>query len=96
MGGGSKGKIFEFTMIKQLKSNYALLPIVLVGCFGASLSAFAIIRTLSRSPDVSINRVGNPRPYERLLTEDNKPVQYKYFSTLDYKKLQIERPSYEK
>lgn len=92
MAGGSKGKIVEFTMGKQLRKNYSLLPIVFIGVFGMGLSAFAIIRTLARSPDVSINRRGNPRPYEKYLTEENKPVQYKYFTTLDYNKMNIERP----
>jgi hypothetical protein len=92
MGGEAKGKLFEFTLLKQVKGNYSLIPLVLIGAFGVSLSAFQIIRTLSRSPDVSINRVGNPRPYERFITEDGKPVQYKYFSTVDYNKLSVDRP----
>ncbi|CAF0719411.1 unnamed protein product [Brachionus calyciflorus] len=93
MGGGAKGKLFEISIMKQLRNNYALLPIVVAGAFGLSLSAFAIVRTLSKSPDVKINRFSSEKPYERLLTPDGKPVQYKYFSTLDYSKLpQHEKP----
>ena len=91
-GGGEKGKLFEIAILKHLKSNYALYPIVFVGVFGMGLSAFQIIRTLAKSPDVCINRVGNPKPYENYVTADGKAVQYKYFSTLDYNKLPIERP----
>ena len=96
MGGAAKGKLFEFTMGKQLRGNYSLYPIVFIGIFGMSLSAFQIIRTLSKSPDVCINRPKNPRPYEKYLTSDGKPVQYKYFSTVDYSKLPIinERPKF--
>ena len=86
MGGGEKRPLVEFTMMKQLRKNYALIPIVLVGAFGMGLCAFQITRTLTTSPDVSINRKGNPKPYENFI-RDGKYVQYKYFSTMDYSKL---------
>ncbi|CAF0712153.1 unnamed protein product [Brachionus calyciflorus] len=89
------GKMFEFTLGKQIQKNYSLLPIVLCGAFGLSLSGFAIMRTAFKSPDISVNRRGNPKPYERYMTEDGRPLQYKYFSTLDYSKLPpSERPNY--
>lgn len=90
MGGEAKGKLFEISILKQLKGNYSLLPIFCVGVFGIGLSTFAIIRTLSRSPDVKLNRFSSEKPYERLITPDGKPVQYKYFSTLDYNKLPLD------
>lgn len=87
------GRLFNFTVGKQIKKNYALLPIVVCGIFGISLSSFAIIRTLIKSPDVSVNRRSNPRPYERYVDKNGKPIQYKYYSTLDYSKLPpSERP----
>ena len=95
MGGDAKGgKLFEFQMVKQLKKNYSLYPIVFIGIFGMGLASFQIIRTLIRSPDVSINRRGNPNPYDNLITPEGKYVQYKYFTTLDYNKMaeQSERP----
>ena len=93
MGGEAKGKLFEVSIMKQVRANYSLLPIVCVGIFGMGLSAFAIARTLSRSPDVKVNRFNQDKPYERLVSPDGKPVQYKYFSTLDYSKLpQHEKP----
>lgn len=93
MGGDAKGKIFEFTIRKQLKANYSLYPIFFVGLLGCGLASFQIIRTLFRSPDVTINK-RNPKPYDKFITDDGKYVQYKYFSTVDYKKLadQNERP----
>jgi hypothetical protein len=86
MSGGDK-KLFKVGLIKQLKSNYSLMPIVFIGAFGVCLSAFQITRTLTRSPDVVINRSSNPKPYEKMLHEDGKFVQYKYFTTLDYKNM---------
>jgi NADH dehydrogenase (ubiquinone) 1 alpha subcomplex subunit 4 len=94
MAGGAeaKNKMIEFPMMKQIKGNYSLLPIVLIVGFGMGLSVFAMGRNLLRSPDVSINRRGNPKPYERLVNQDGSAVQYKYFSTLDYSKIQSDRP----
>lgn len=93
MGGEAKGKLFEISLWKQLKSNYSLMPIAFIGVFGISLSAFAILRTLTKSPDVQLNRRGNPKPYEKLVTPEGAPVQYKYYTTIDYNKLpSTERP----
>lgn len=87
------GKLFQVSIGNQIKKNYALLPIMMCGVFGISLSSFAIIRTMIKSPDVSINRRSNPRPYERYIDKNGKPIQYKYYSTLDYEKLFLnERP----
>jgi hypothetical protein len=93
MGGEAKGKMFEFQIGKQLRGNYSLYPLFLIGAFGCSLAAFQIVRTLFRSPDVTINK-RDPKPYDKFITSDGKYVQYKYFSTVDYKKLadQNERP----
>ena len=92
MGGVAKEKMIDFPIMKQVRKNYSLFPIVVVVGFGCALSAFAIVRTLTRSPDVSINRRGNPKPYEYLETKDGNAVRYKYFSTLDYNKFKSERP----
>ena len=87
MTGGAQGKMFEFTMMKQLRSNYSLLPIVFVGIFGMGLSAFQIVRTLALSPDVCLNKKGSQKPYEKYLTDDGRHVQYKYYAQMDYKAL---------
>ena len=83
-GTADSGKLFEFSMIKQLRANYSLLPIVFIGVFGLGLSAFQIVRTLSLSPDISINKKSNQHPFEKYLKEDGKHVQYKYYSTMNY------------
>ena len=92
MGGEAKAKMFDFSLGKQLKKNYSLYPIVFIGIFGISLSAFQIIRTLSRSPDVAINKKGNPKPYEHFITPEGKAIQYKYYTTKDFAKVDIEKP----
>ncbi len=88
--GGPAEKIFRIEILQQIKKNYSLVPIFAIAVFGMSLSAFAIFRTVSRSPDVIVNRPGNPKPYNNYLTKDGKFVQYKYFSTMDYSKLEAD------
>jgi len=56
MGGEAKGKLFEVTMVRQVKSNYALYPLVFIGFLGMGLASFQIIRSLIRSPDIHFNR----------------------------------------
>jgi NADH dehydrogenase (ubiquinone) 1 alpha subcomplex subunit 4 len=94
MGGEAKGKLFEVQMLKQVKSNYSLYPLVFIGALGMGLAGFQIIRSLVRSPDIHFNRRNNPDPWNKLMTEDGKYVQFKYFTTLDYKSLAAnsERP----
>lgn len=87
MGGGSDKKLIEFSIMRQLKANYSLLPIVFIGVFGMSLSAYQIIRTLTRSPDICLNKKGDQKPYEKYLTDDGRHVQYKYYAKMDYSKL---------
>ena len=87
MGGSGKNKLFEVQIFKQLKNNYSLYPMFFIGCLGIGLASFSIVRTLLRSPDVQIDRRGNPAPYEKLIGPDGKYVQYKYFTTLDYNKM---------
>ena len=50
--GGPVEKIFRIEILQQIKKNYSLVPIFAIAVFGMSLSAFAIFRTVSRSPDV--------------------------------------------
>ena len=87
MAGQSKPKLLEIQVISQLKSNYSLYPIAFIALFGVGLASFAIIRTLTRSPDVHVNRRANPDPWNKYVNDDGKYIQYKYFSTLNYKKL---------
>jgi hypothetical protein len=82
-----KKKLINFSLKKQLKSNYSLYPLVLIGFLGISMAVFQSIRTLIRSPDVVINRKKNPKPWEKFVKNDGEYVQYKYFTTEDYKSL---------
>lgn len=91
MGGEAKGKLFEVSILKQLKHNYSLLPIFFIGVFGVALSTFAIGRTLFKSPDAQISKKGYQ--FDKLVGPDGQAIQYKYFTTLDYSKLpKAERP----
>ena len=92
MGGEAKGKIIDFPIMKQIKGNYSLLPVVFVCAFGVALSSFQIARTLLKNPDVHLNKTKNPRPWEKLETTDGKAIQFKYFSTKDYNIYNSERP----
>ena len=92
MGGEAKGKLFDMSSLaKQVKSNYALTPLVFIIGLGCGLASFQIIRSLIRSPDLHVNRRANPDPWNKL-EKEGKPVQFKYFSTMDYKTLESERP----
>ena len=86
----------QFKMGKHLKANYSLYPIVLIAVFGAGLAGFQISRSLLRSPDLHVNRKGNPDPWNRLVKDDGKYVQFKYYTTMDYNALSNnnERPNY--
>ena len=90
MGGKTTEKLVKFEILKQLRSNYSLIPIVFAGAFGMGLCVWQICRTLARSPDVHINRPGNPTPYNNYLTKDGKSIRYKYFSYMDYNKLEVD------
>jgi hypothetical protein len=92
MGGDNKGKLFNVELAKQIKSNYSLYPLAFIALFGVSIASFQIVRSLLRSPDVHFNRRGNPDPWNKLVTDDGKPVQFKYFTTIDYKSMANERP----
>ncbi len=94
MGGMSKQpKLFNLDIARQIKNNYALIPLVFVIGFGSCLCSWQMLRTVTKSPDIIVNRRGNPEPYKGL-EQDGQFKRYKYFSTLDYKTLQPdpERP----
>ncbi len=88
--------LFEVQIVKQMRKNYALYPIVVAALFGMGLAGFQITRSLLKSPDLHVNRKNNPDPWNRL-NDDGKYVQFKYFSTMDYKALaeKNERPKIE-
>ena len=56
MADHAKSKLFDVQIIKQLKANYSLYPIAFVAIFGVGLASFQIIRSLTRSPDIHVNR----------------------------------------
>ena len=87
--------LIEFSLLRQMKKNYALIPIVVVGAFGVALAATQTVRTLMQSPDIKLNRLSAAKPYDKYLKSDGKYVQYKYFSTMDYNKMEVDpdRPS---
>ena len=85
MGGEAKGKLFEVQLLKQVKANYSLYPLVFIGCLGVGLASFQIVRSLIRSPDVHVNKRNNPDPWNKLQGEDGQYHQFKYLTTLDYK-----------
>jgi NADH dehydrogenase (ubiquinone) 1 alpha subcomplex subunit 4 len=86
------------SLVHQLKRNYSLVPLVCLGFFGVSIGIFTITRTLMKSPDVSIDRKGNPRPYEKMIDSEGKPQKYRFFSKkLEYSStVDSERPKLEK
>jgi hypothetical protein len=86
MGGMSKEKLFSFDIARQVKNNYALVPLVFVIGFGTALCSWQMFRTVTKSPDIIVNRRGNPHPYE-YLEKDGEYKRYKYFSTINYKNL---------
>ena len=83
----SNNKLFEIGILKNVKSNYSLMPIVFIGTFGLCLATAAVTRTLMKSPDIAINKTSEKKPYERYLEEDGRHVQYKLFTTLDYNRM---------
>jgi hypothetical protein len=87
MANQAKSKLFDIQIVKQLKANYSLYPIAFVAVFGVSLASFQIIRSLTRSPDIHVNRRSNPDPWNKLVNDDGQYVQFKYFTTMNYKKL---------
>ena len=87
MGGASKEKLFQFDIMRQVKNNYALVPLVFVIGFGTFLCSWQMLRTVTKNPDIIVNRRDNPHPYERL-EKDGQYKRFKYFSTIDYKTLQ--------
>ncbi len=48
------------------------------------------LRSLMKSPDATINRRSNHKPYDYLLNEDGSANQYKYFSKQDFSKIRVD------
>ena len=55
--------IINFNVIKHVKSNPSLLPLLGVTTFGVSMIILNVIRTLAFSPDIVIRKRSNPRPW---------------------------------
>jgi hypothetical protein len=91
-GGAANGKMFEWPIMKHIKGNYSLIPIVFVCAVGCALPAWQIARTLAKNPDVHLNKTKNPRPWENLEGPGGKAIQFKYFTTKDYNEFNSERP----
>ncbi len=83
----NKKKLFSFDMFKNIKTNYSLLPITMLASFGLAAGVFTMSRTLMRSPDVIVDRVNNPKPYEHW-----KDKQYRFFRQTIEKNDTNERP----
>ena len=86
--------IVKFEAWKQLRNNYSLFPIIIVTGFGLTVFGSMLYHTLAHSPDISIRRRSNPRPFEKFVKEDGTGVQYKLYSSTDYSKYKLdeERP----
>ena len=90
MGGATnnfgKEKMFNLDIMRQVRGNYALVPLVFTIGFGTAICAWQCFRSVWKNPDLIVNRRGNPRPYENY-ENDGKYKQFKYFSTVDYSAL---------
>jgi hypothetical protein len=84
------------SIVKQLKGNYSLIPLVGVLGFGVFLCSFSSFRTLFKSPDVVFNKKNDQYvTYDQFINEDGTAKQYKYFSRHDFSKIKVideERP----
>ncbi|KAJ8414227.1 hypothetical protein AAFF_G00050970 [Aldrovandia affinis] len=79
------------TVVKQLKSHPALIPLLFFIGGGAAMSMMYLGRLALRNPDVSWDRKNNPEPWNKLSPTD----QYKFYSVnMDYNKLKKEGPDY--
>ena len=76
-------KLFKIEMLKQLKGNYSLIPIVVLAPFALSMAAFSLLRTSVKCPDVIINRTSNPKPWEKM--KHDQP----------YRMIQFMKPNYD-
>ncbi len=98
MGGDTnnfgKEKLFNLNIVKQVRGNYALVPLVLTIGFGSGICLWQMFRTVVWNPDVIPNKVKNPKPY-LAFEKDGHYKQFKYFSTVDYNSLtpDPDRPS---
>ena len=85
MGGANWNaeKMFKWEVGKQIRGNYALVPLVATIAFGSAICAFHVFRTAAKSPDVIVNRRSNPQPYNNY-ERDGQYIRYKYFTPEDY------------
>ncbi|XP_074476330.1 cytochrome c oxidase subunit NDUFA4 [Sebastes fasciatus] len=79
------------TVVKQLKSHPALIPLFIFIGGGAVMSGMYLGRLALKNPDVSWDRNGNPEPWNNLKPDH----QYKLFTVnMDYSKLKKDRPDF--
>ena len=86
MSNFSKEKIFQLDIGKQVRGNYALVPLVFTIGFGSALCLYQMFRTITSNPDLIVDRQNNPKPYNNF-EKDGVYKRFKYFSTIDYKTL---------
>ncbi|XP_026133452.1 cytochrome c oxidase subunit NDUFA4 [Carassius auratus] len=79
------------TVLKQLKSHPALIPLFVFIGGGATMSMLYLGRLALKNPDCSWDRKNNPEPWNKLGPND----QYKLFAVnMDYSKLKKDRPDF--
>ncbi len=64
-------KLFKIDVFRQIKGNYSLLPIIVLTPIAFGMAAFSMMRTSVKSPDVIINRVSNPKPWEHMKHDES-------------------------
>ncbi|XP_068439288.1 cytochrome c oxidase subunit NDUFA4-like [Clinocottus analis] len=79
------------TVVKQLKSHPALIPLFIFIGGGATMSVLYLGRLALKNPAVSWDPKNNPEPWNRI--QPNQ--QYKLFSmNMDYSKLKKNGPDF--
>ncbi|XP_029311656.1 cytochrome c oxidase subunit NDUFA4 [Cottoperca gobio] len=79
------------TVIKQLKSHPALIPLFVFIGGGAIMSATYLARLALKNPAVSWDRKNNPEPWNSIKPDH----QYKLYSVnMDYSKLKKDGPEF--
>ncbi|KAI1280492.1 Cytochrome c oxidase subunit NDUFA4 [Halotydeus destructor] len=72
-----------------LKKNYAIVPLLITVGAGALWCGYYCWRLAVKSPEAMWNKRGNPEPWN-----DYQNKQYKFYSTVDFSKIEDKRPKF--
>ncbi|XP_062382117.1 cytochrome c oxidase subunit NDUFA4 [Sardina pilchardus] len=79
------------TVLKQLKSHPALIPLFIFIGGGTGMSMLYLGRLATKNPECSWDRTNNPEPWNKV----DPNHQYKMFTVnMDYSKLKKDRPDF--